>query len=76
MLSNGPRRWAFYHWSLLIHPLMPWVFTGVDDFCNPTLHIVIPCVGCLMFCYRLGPLRTEPCAECQQLTHWIDKEHV
>lgn len=38
--------------------------TGGDEYCNPTVLVVLPLLGDVVVRYRRGPIRTQACDEC------------
>lgn len=68
-------RWQ-YHWPWAVtRPWLPRVLRGADEHCNPSISVVVPLLGWLVWFYKRGPMRTEadgPCPQCAaQDEAWI-----
>lgn len=46
---------------------LPRLFKGADEYCNPSVGVVVPPLGAFIVFWRPGPLRTEQCDECAAL---------
>jgi hypothetical protein len=57
-------RWQWWAPWDVVHPWLPRLFTGSDEFCNPSVGVVLPFLGCLVIFYARGPMRTTQCDEC------------
>ena len=44
----------------------PSLFRGEDEYCNPSIAVVIPPFGAFILFWKPGQLRTRPCGECAE----------
>jgi hypothetical protein len=55
-------RWQYWAPWGVTRPWLPHVFRGGDEWCNDSICLVIPLLGCLVIFWRPGKQRTVPCA--------------
>jgi hypothetical protein len=60
------RWWWSPPWKVTRPWLPRWILyrEGGDEWCNPTILIVLPLMGDVVIRYKRGPLRTKPCDAC------------
>lgn len=66
-MSISERWWYAPPWKVT-RPWLPRVKLfpeGGDEYCNPTVLIVLPLLGDIVVRYKRGPARTQACATCQ-----------
>jgi hypothetical protein len=57
------RRWQWWLPWGVTRPWLPRWFYGADEWCNPSVCLVIPPFGCLVIFWHFGRLQTTPCGE-------------
>ena len=63
-----PERWWYgapWTWSHPWKPSLKVYRNGGDEYCNPTVQLILPLLGGVTVRYKPGPIRTEACAKCQ-----------
>ncbi|WP_068922212.1 hypothetical protein [Planobispora rosea] len=61
------RRLLWWPPTRLTHWWLPRAFRGADEYCNPSIAVIIPPLGAVVWFWRPGPLRTEMREECASL---------
>jgi len=69
-------RWQYWAPWNVTNPWLPRMFRGGDEYCNPSVVIVLPLLGAFVWFYKRGPLRTEPCDECEVCRLCVDVESI